>query len=277
MIPRIIHVFWSGERNVVVEACIARMRTVHPEWVVLRYDNFEEADLVEGFDTLSIQAKTDWLRLCLVEKHGGVWLDSTIICNRCIEESIDVSETRVVGYECPIVNGSLESWAFAARPNHPFITAWKEEFGSAITMGFDEYKVRTSHRLKGNTIYDHMPYLTMHGAFVLTASEYPNSVTMHHSLDEHHGPFFFTKKEWEDGNRYWAVGKLFLHDFNYPSLLKLTGETRDYMTISLSVLPVLPNSFVATRLHLSTTPQVKIMYSVVVLMLLAILLRAFRT
>ena len=269
MIPKIIHVFWSGKRNVIVEACIARMRIANPEWVVLRYDDFEETDFVQGFDALSIQAKTDWLRLCLVEKHGGVWLDSTIICNRCIEESIDVSETRVVGFECPIGNGILESWAFAARPNHPFIAAWKQEFGAAITMGFDEYKAQKSHRLKGNAIYAHMPYLTMHGAFVLTAVKYPNSVTMRHSLDEHHGPFFFTKKEWKSGFRFWAVVKLFLCDFKYPPLLKLTGETRKYMTTSLSVVPVLPNSFVAKRLNLSTSLHVKITYLVLVLALLS--------
>ena len=112
-----------------------------------------------GFEKLRLQAKTDFLRLCLVEKYGGVWLDASIICNRSIEESMDINETRVVGFECPMGKGILESWAFGARPSHPFITEWKNEFARAIRVGFDSYK-KTSG-LQHNAIYGCMPYLTI--------------------------------------------------------------------------------------------------------------------
>lgn len=252
MIPRVIHTFWTGEADVVVEACIARMSEANPGWEVARHADFKEAEAVEGFDALVVQAKVDWLRLCLVERYGGVWLDASVVCNRGVEESFDVSEARVVGFECPIGEGIMESWAFGARPRHPFITAWKREFGRAIGMGFEEYKSRSG--LSSNAIFEHMPYLTMHGAFVLAAASYPNEVVMRHSLDEKHGPFYFAKKEWATNLgfvRSLSVCKLFLFDFpGYPPLLKLTGETRNHANSLLRRLPVLPSCFLRRTLHL---------------------------
>ena len=252
MIPRTIHTFWTGKANVVVDACIARMSEANPGWEVVRHADFEEAEAVEGFDALSVQAKVDWLRLCLVERYGGVWLDASVVCHRGVEESFDVSETRVVGFECPIGEGIMENWAFGARPRHPFITAWKREFGRAISMGFEEYKSRSG--LSSNAIFEHMPYLTMHGAFVLVAASYPEQVFMRHSLDDAHGPFYFAKKEWAWNVgfvRVLSVGKLFLFDYpRYPPLLKLNGEMRDQATFLLNRLPVLPSCFLRRTLRL---------------------------
>ena len=226
------------------------MRDANPGWTVIRYTNFEEADPVQNFDELQIQAKTDWLRICLIERYGGVWLDSSIICNRGIEETIDVSEDRVVGFECPIGTGILENWAFGARPNHPLIQDWRDEFKYAIEMGFDAYKQASSTVLNTNDIYDHMPYLTMHGAFVIVRERHPGSVAMIHSMDDHHGPFRFTRDEWRRGSRPLAVYKLFLWDFEYPPLLKLTGETRRYAEDALTFLPTLTHSFIYRTLRI---------------------------
>lgn len=262
MIPRIIHVFWFGEVNPFVEACIARMSEVNPSFTVRRYSNFDEAEYVQGFDSLMLQSKTDWLRLCLVEKYGGIWLDASIICNRCIEESIDVTETRVVGFECPIGEGILENWAFGATPGHPFITEWKNEFGRAINMGFDSYKTHSG--LQDHPIYEYMPYLTQHAAFLKVIPWFENAVTMHHSTDSNHGPYFFTKKEWDGGalTRPSAVIKLFLRDFHYPPLLKMTGETRAYVMCALQFIPVIHGSFLGRTLHIDNVQLITIRWMV---------------
>jgi hypothetical protein len=272
MIPKLIHVFWSGDRSWFVDACISRMREVNPGWRVIEYSDFVEADHVEGFERLSIQAKTDWLRLCLVQRHGGVWLDATILCNHPIEESLDVTEQRVVGFECPIGEGILENWAFGAVPNHPLILAWKAEFASAIRVGFDAYKQECG--LKGSAIYDHMPYLTMHGAYVVVARRHPDSVSMKSSMDEKHGPFYFTKDEWETGGswRLYAVFKLFVYDFEYPPLLKFTGETRGYVLWMARLFPILPFSFLARTTHHTPSPRLYLhTYNLLLLSIMSIL------
>ena len=220
-----------------------------------------------GFDALSVQAKTDWLRLCLVEKYGGVWLDASIICNRSIEESIDINETRVVGFECPIGQGILESWAFGARPSHPFITEWKHEFARAIRIGFKSYKETCG--LHTHAIFEEMPYLTIHGAFVIVSRRFPGHVSMHHSLDPHHGPYYFTKDEWKRGNRSHCALKLMLKDYNYPPLLKFTGETRGYVNIYMKLVPIFPRSFFARTLHLNN-PSIQLLHVTVIICLILV-------
>lgn len=267
MIPRVIHVFWSGPKNWFVNSCLERMSEVNPNWSVREYSNFDEAEQIDKFESLSIQGKTDWLRLCLLQKYGGVWLDATVLCNRSIEESFDVMETRVVGFECPIGKEILENWAFGARPHHPFIEAWKEEFARAIRMGFEAYKEQCG--LEGSEIYDSLPYLSMHAAYVIVARYNPDSVCMQHSFDRNHGPFYFTHSEWKRGGiRPFAVLKLFLRDFRYPPLLKFTGETRAYALKIGNAIPVLPGSFFSRTLAYKFRPA----YIVYVVILLALVL-----
>jgi len=256
MIPKIIHVFWKGKHCEFVEACIARMRSMHPSWTLIRYSDFEEADHVHGFDKLAVQAKTDWLRVCLIAKYGGVWLDASIICNGCIEESFDLTESRVVGFETPFGKGIMENWAFGARPQHPLIIAWKDEFRRAIELGFEVYKQQSG--LEDHPIYERMPYLTQHASYVKIVNTYADMVVLHHSLDPTHGPFFFTKSEWETKKHRGAVSKLFLRDFRLPPLIKFTGETRGYVAQMLLYVHVRPNSFMRRTLHLCNSRRVMI-------------------
>lgn len=253
MIPKILYVFWLGPSHVIVEACIARMREMHPDWDVRRYSDFEEAEPVDGFDNLSVTHKTDWLRLCLIEKYGGVWLDSTIICNGTIEQCLDLSESRVVGFECPIGQGVLENWAFGAPPNHPFIAAWKREFRRAIVMGFDAYA--DAFPYKDHPIHSYMPYLTMHGAFIVVNARSPDAVVIRSSTHRECGPFHYTYREWKLKGiaPQWAVAKLFAWDFDYPPLLKLTGWHRSYAGRLYEFCGVRRNSFMHRTLHLPQT------------------------
>ena len=251
MIPKIIHVFWKGNHSEFVEACIARMRSMHPSWTLHRYSNFDEAEYVNGFDKLQMQAKTDWLRMCLIAKYGGMWLDASIICNGAIEESFDIKESRVVGFECPIGEGIMESWAFGATPLHPMIIAWKNEFRRAIEASFEVYKQQSG--LEEHPIYEHMPYLTIHAAYVKIINKFRDKFFMHHSRHPRHGPFLFTKREWETNTlfgRRGAVSKLFLRDISLPPLIKFTSETRGYAEQMLLYVHVRPNSFLRRTLNL---------------------------
>ena len=272
MIPKILHVFWRGPPMVIVEACIQRMRVMHPNWDVRRYSDFDEADPVEGFDKLEVQSKTDWLRLCLIEKHGGVWLDSSIICNGTIEQCMDLNETRVVGFECPIGEGVLESWAFGARPNHPFITAWKQEFRRAIVMGYDAYYAAYPH--KDHAIYQSMPYLTIHGAFLVVSPRFPDAVVMHSSTDKEYGPYYFIEKEWKTKTDWWAVTKLCIWDYDYPPLLKLTGPRRKQAELHIRLWGISKNSFMYRTLAIPYTERwyVWVMVTFVLLLLVLVLL-----
>ena len=256
---RVIHTFWSGPSSAIAEACFFRMREINPDWEVIVHSDFSEAELCDGFDALhGIQAKTDWLRICLLCKTGGIWLDATVVCLGPVESWLDVNETRVVGFRCPIGNGSdppiLENWAFAARAGHPLLLAWKAEFARAINAGFAQYKADYD---PAHHIHSHMPYLTMHGAYAKVHN--PSRVLMYDSLCEKYGPYWYQRNHWKSFclTRWLPTWRLFMFNPTLPPLLKMTGEQRRYAETAHRSVPVVPGSFMDQYLHLKTLPAAK--------------------
>lgn len=87
----------------------------------------------------------DMLRLCLLAKHGGLWLDSTIFLGRRLE----IPDCDLFGYylesftkHTPV----LESWLFAAPEKSHFVQAWKKEFSQMAE--FDSVEKYVDDRLK---------------------------------------------------------------------------------------------------------------------------------
>jgi hypothetical protein len=79
----------------------------------------------------SPQRRSDLLRLEVLSKYGGLWLDASIICysnfdwvftqDKCIVFSIPE-----IGTDPPVI----ESWFIFCKKGDPFITKWREEFNS---------------------------------------------------------------------------------------------------------------------------------------------------
>jgi len=104
-----------------------------------------------GFEKLIAPHKADWIRLALLEKYGGVWLDAGIIINDVSEMNKiydiltkEAAEAGVFylnhhGYKDNIPT-YIDNWFIMAPKQSPIIIKWKQEFERAITMGLQEYK-----------------------------------------------------------------------------------------------------------------------------------------
>ncbi|KAJ3271126.1 hypothetical protein HDV01_007063 [Terramyces sp. JEL0728] len=116
------------------------------------------------------QRTSDFIRLAVLEKYGGIWLDSSIILHSPINwinayQHHDQSE--FIGYylakfttnsEYPVI----ENWFLASIPNSKFIKDWKTEF----------YKINDFDTVDGYVKYiqdnantqkiEPLDYLTMH-------------------------------------------------------------------------------------------------------------------
>ncbi|MBS0294235.1 MAG: capsular biosynthesis protein [Proteobacteria bacterium] len=154
-IPRRIWSYWNGATlEPVVAQCVENWRLQCPDYriEVLNAGNLDRfvapGDLPPGFAALAAPKQADWLRLYLVRRHGGFWLDASIV----LTESLDwlrvqqqAQGSEFVGFflqgfthdaRCPVV----ESWAFGAPAQAPFVTAWQQEFHHAlIAQGSDAY------------------------------------------------------------------------------------------------------------------------------------------
>ena len=157
-----IWMFWEGRPSELILKCIETIRAnnIHRRVVVLSketlslfldpedyptfYDEENTDKLRQGTadDFSSNQYLADWVRITLLEKYGGVWLDASVICTgavemwmakRTVEEgeepTMAIDENKITMFNMhanPRVHGN---WAMAvARNGHPLLKAWREEF-----------------------------------------------------------------------------------------------------------------------------------------------------
>jgi hypothetical protein len=131
----------------------------------------------KGFYDLKPQAQSDWVRLALLEQHGGCWMDIAIIINSpkdfnniyadAIEKKADV--TGFYLEHAIIPNRPLtffESWFILAPRGSKLVKEWLRQFEKAIVIGFDAYRKLTEIPYECGNIYKAFgTYLTVHVTF----------------------------------------------------------------------------------------------------------------
>jgi len=154
------------------------------DWTIISIDStnineyINDDDYPENYNRLGIQHQADWIRLFLLKKYGGLWLDMGIIINsgeeinRIYLDSIkENSELTAFYLNDGLLNNNpmtyIENWFILAPKNSRVINAWFDEFNLAINMGFVEYrKYITNLGVNTKLIYfsEDDTYLTMHAA-----------------------------------------------------------------------------------------------------------------
>ena len=160
-VPKNIFTFWSGKRNEIVELCIRNIKDMNPSWKV---HVLNEKDIIptKGIENLIVQHKSDWVRVCALEKYGGVWLDATCVCTKGVEAWVDMENDTLQGFTAPWDDNVFENWAFATPPNNQLMKKWKNEFEKAINIGFIKYKNQLPAWTHWTSLYNQCPYLTQH-------------------------------------------------------------------------------------------------------------------
>jgi len=115
---------------------------------IYEYINKDEFPL--NYLELSIQAQSDWIRLKLLQKYGGLWLDASLIINdidsleRIYQDTLlEKSYLTAFYLEARTSNNDpytfIESWFIMAPLKSNIINKWLEQFEKAVDMGFQEY------------------------------------------------------------------------------------------------------------------------------------------
>ncbi|WP_027014499.1 glycosyltransferase family 32 protein [Comamonas composti] len=145
-IPKILWTYWSQPHpDVFVCECLQSWRLQCPDYEVRLVHPGNLADYVQAgelpgqFAGLHPTKQSDWLRLYLVARHGGFWLDASSLLTSSMDwmQASDAATREFVGFYLekftrlpafPVV----ESWAFGAPPGSRFMAAWQEEFHQAL-------------------------------------------------------------------------------------------------------------------------------------------------
>jgi hypothetical protein len=142
-IPKTIWTFWdSDDLPNFVSKSIDSWRRHSPDFTInvvtpknLK-DYLPETDFSTFKHTNFIQRTSDFIRVHLVAKYGGIWSDASVVATRSHDWIIDEQKAR--GFEFFSYRNDrdkvledhpvLANWFFASIPNGNFVSKWRDEF-----------------------------------------------------------------------------------------------------------------------------------------------------
>jgi hypothetical protein len=156
ILPRVIYGYWDNlEGNDIIQAHINTWyRNVAPDWKVefitkKNIHEYVDSDFLEKFKNIDAVRFSDFLRVYLLSKNGGVWMDgATIMINggflekyrdEMIEKKADILIYEFSDHSKP-EQPYLENWFLMAPKNSLFITDLYSEFTKSHDMGYLKYK-----------------------------------------------------------------------------------------------------------------------------------------
>ncbi len=205
-IPPIVWAYWGGPTMPpLIERCIANWHRLNPG-VQIRVLNEQTAPAWAGEFPASLTGAgatlhADWLRLALLHRHGGIWLDASTFLTQPLDwvfAQHAASGSDLVAYflgrytqdaSTPVV----ENWFLAAPPGSRFIADLYREFTEQVlVLGGASYAKKLAAQggyaqlLQG---IDMPEYLSMHlGMQRLLRSGTPYRLSLQRAED---GPFFY--------------------------------------------------------------------------------------
>ena len=208
-IPKKIWVYWDNYDNLPnsIDNIIKYNKKTIKTWkiIYLSDENINEFipqhEFPKNINNIIVQAKSDWVRLYLLNKYGGLWLDASIIVNNeeilneLVKESfLNNSDLTSYYLNSRIVNDQhfthIETSFLMSPVNSYFVERWKKEFEYAIDIGFKNYKnLLLSQGFNLKKIFDGGDddvYLMIHACAYKVGSEYifnPN-VLLYKAEDE---------------------------------------------------------------------------------------------
>lgn len=243
-IPKIIWMYWdSADKNHLVDFCIYNTQEICKDYqvIILNKNNVHEYVTLPQFKKdLKVAVIADYIRLSLLKKYGGIWMDASILLSENFDWFLSKmnSTENFVFYSDPCTTNLdqpiTENWFIAARPNSEFISDWLSEFEKCClsndpTSYYQTYKDNPLIQKIPNTDYL-MCYIS---AAIVTAQKdysilYANSGAVGHYYNYtfHSSSRLIALKLFKSNNK----------NIYIPPLVKFTSDTRFY-----------PNEFIKNK------------------------------
>lgn len=242
LLPKKIWMYWENDIPGFVEKCINRMREKNPNYevFVLNPDNVNQYSQIDFslLEDATAQQKADLLRFDLMYRHGGIWLDASIILYDSLDWISDImqkNKTENFAYyrrknTTNLSYPVLENWLLASVGNNLFFKQWYDELYLAIQQTPKKYiqniKVTESNTKDLFQEISNLEYLVAYVACQKVMRKNFPSITL---IDCDENAFYYQVK-----NR-WVKEKILINMAinypadEYPKLIKLAGKERNYL------------------------------------------------
>lgn len=162
-VPKIIWAYWDGPPSPSGEACQNSWRNYANGYEIILLNKKSLHEYIPYFPAIPsgtpVQLISDLIRLTLLEKYGGIWMDYSIILNKPIEEILIPLENNhgdifafynehLGEYKKNHARPIVENGFIAARPGESFIKKWREYHQDCILSDNwkDYYKNFSNYR-----------------------------------------------------------------------------------------------------------------------------------
>jgi len=243
-IPKNIWTYWDSEELPdFVSKCIDKWRRLHPDWsiTVLNPANLKEylpeTDIFKLKFADTTPRQSDFVRLHILPKFGGVWADASVIPTRSWNWVIEEQKKKgsdFIGYyrqgattksEYPVI----ESWFFACPKGSNFVSKLRDEM---MTMNSLENEADYKEHVKARGVdIQNIPqpdylniYLSAQAVMQtqMTTDEIRNKIHVYPSED---GPFKHSvTNDWKPAESVKSLCALETTDM--PEMIKIYGNER---------------------------------------------------
>eukprot|EP01023_Acetabularia_acetabulum_P061087 TRINITY_DN7368_c0_g1_i4.p1 TRINITY_DN7368_c0_g1~~TRINITY_DN7368_c0_g1_i4.p1 ORF type:complete len:281 (+),score=23.06 TRINITY_DN7368_c0_g1_i4:132-974(+) len=168
-------------------------------------------DLPVNFNKLGKRKKSDCLRLALLKRHGGIWIDTSILLIQHLDSFVQFENSqpknlagfylRAYGSEKYNYTDFFESWFIAANKNSPLLERWQQIFNEYQSTAWkDDEKIKIQDHYLFNNLdlsnfvrygNDFRDYLSIHVAFRKAIEENPEYFYNNVSLKEADSSAYF--------------------------------------------------------------------------------------
>ncbi|WP_342754634.1 capsular polysaccharide synthesis protein [Pantoea sp. MBD-2R] len=147
-IPKQIWMFWAGETLPhEIQCFVNKVSRENPGYTLTVVNNANLQQYLPGLvfkhQDMKVAHKSDVIRLELLYKYGGIWMDASTILNRSLDELLAVNldnrydmvafyrDVSTIDKHYPII----ETWFMAVPKNSDFIKRWLHYFRPIVELG----------------------------------------------------------------------------------------------------------------------------------------------
>lgn len=239
IVPKKIWLYWE-DQNVpeLVLLMVEQIRKVFKEYNVNLLTGGNLTNYLPDLDfsiAIPLANKSDIIRLSLLYRYGGIWIDSSVIISdfpKWLEEHMAAEkydliafyrEVATIDFNFPVI----ESWFLTSPAQNIFIKSWLDELMPLKDLGqekyFKEIRDREDYSMLKQNI-DNPEYLLVYLAMQIALRK-NNNYNLFLKKSEASAFLYQEKSSWAP---YKGMSNLIIKKMNsnYPSIIKLTKLCR---------------------------------------------------